>query len=49
VTSNIDEEIFRRLFPEGREDSKFISSKIAWYSRYEIIHETLMKLVEKLR
>jgi hypothetical protein len=30
-----------------RMDSKLISSNIAWYSRYEIIHETLMKQVEK--
>ena len=28
-------------------DSKLISSNIAWYSRYEIIHETLCKSVEK--
>ena len=25
-----------------RMDSKLISSNIAWFSRYEIIHETLM-------
>ena len=30
-----------------RMDSKLISSNIAWYSRYEIIHETLCKQVEK--
>ena len=30
-----------------RMDSKLISSNIAWYSRYEIIHETLCKSVEK--
>ena len=30
-----------------RMDSKLISSNIAWYSRYEIIHETLRKQVEK--
>ena len=30
-----------------RMDSKLISSNIVWYSRYEIIHETLMKQVEK--
>lgn len=30
-----------------RMDSKLISSNIAWFSRYEIIHETLMKQVEK--
>ena len=29
-----------------RMDSKLISSNIAWYSRYEIIHETLVKSVE---
>jgi hypothetical protein len=28
-------------------DSKLISSNIAWYSRYEIIHESLCKQVEK--
>ena len=30
-----------------RMDSKLISSNIAWYTRYEIIHETLCKSVEK--
>lgn len=30
-----------------RMDSKLISSNIAWYSRYEIIHETLCKSMEK--
>ena len=30
-----------------RMDSKLISSNIAWYSRYEIIHETFCKQVEK--
>ena len=30
-----------------RMDSKLISSNIAWYSRYEIIHETLCRSVEK--
>ena len=30
-----------------RMDSKLISSNIAWYSRYEIIHESLCKQVEK--
>lgn len=30
-----------------RMDSKLISSNIAWYSRYEIIHETLCMSVEK--
>ena len=30
-----------------RMDSKLISSNLAWYSRYEIIHETLCKQVEK--
>lgn len=30
-----------------RMDSKLISSNIAWYSRYEIIHETLRKQVEQ--
>ena len=30
-----------------RMDSKLISSNIGWYSRYEIIHETLCKSVEK--
>ena len=30
-----------------RMDSKLISSNIAWFSRYEIIHETLMQQVSK--
>lgn len=30
-----------------RMDSKLISSNIAWYSRYEIIHSTLLKSVDK--
>ena len=30
-----------------RMDSKLISSNIAWYSRYEIVHGTLCKSVEK--
>lgn len=30
-----------------RMDSKLISSNIAWYSRYEIIHETFVKSVTK--
>lgn len=30
-----------------RMDSKLISSNIAWYSRYEIIHKTLLKSVDK--
>ena len=29
-----------------RMDSKLISSNIAWYSRYEIIHKTLLKSVQ---
>ena len=28
-------------------DSKLISSNIAWYSRYEIIHKTLLMSVDK--
>lgn len=32
-----------------RMDSKLISSNIAWYSRYEIIHETFVKSVTKER
>ena len=30
-----------------RMDSKLISSKIVWYSRYEIIHKTLLMSVDK--
>ena len=30
-----------------RMDSKLISSNIAWYSRYEIIHKTLLRSVDK--
>ena len=31
-----------------RMDSKLISSNIAWYSRYEIIHETFVKSVIRM-
>ena len=51
---NLFEECFKRLTAAQvktykvsgrvvRMDSKLISSNIAWYSRYEIIHETLVK------
>ena len=38
---------YRISSKDVRMDSKLISSNIVWYSRYEIIHETLMKQVEK--
>lgn len=50
MTTKIDEEIFKPLFPEGKKcvrmDSKLIGSNIARQSRHELIHTTLVKFLK---